>query len=112
MKKLFLVLFPLLAGCAGMEQKPASVERMYVIQCGESVASDLSRWTTSADAGRSVLLSDHCYLILQPGAERALDERDGGLPQGRRRAPVDQPRFAAEQGDSEIARLRRMKITG
>jgi N-acyl homoserine lactone hydrolase len=63
MKKLFLVLFPLLAGCAGMEQKPASVERLYVIQCGESVASDLSRWTTSADAGKSVLLSDHCYLI-------------------------------------------------
>jgi hypothetical protein len=23
----------------------------------------LSRWTTSADAGKRILLSDHCYLI-------------------------------------------------
>src|SRR5258706_5693217 len=63
MKKLFWVLFTLLVGCAGIEQKPAAVERMYVIPCGESVASDLSRWTTSADAGKSVLLSAHCSLV-------------------------------------------------
>ncbi len=61
MKKLFLLLVPLFAGCAAVEQKPASVERLYVITCGESIASDLSRWTTSADAGKSVLLSDHCW---------------------------------------------------
>jgi glyoxylase-like metal-dependent hydrolase (beta-lactamase superfamily II) len=59
----FSTVLLLLGSCAATQDRPAAVERMYVIHCGESVASDLSRWTTSADAGKSVLLSDHCYLI-------------------------------------------------
>jgi hypothetical protein len=52
-----------LNSCATTQDQPAAVQRMCVIHCGESIASDLSRWTTSADAGKRILLSDHCYLI-------------------------------------------------
>ncbi len=57
------LLFLFQSSCATTQNRPAAVQRMYVIHCGESIASDLSRWTTSADAGKSILLSDHCYLI-------------------------------------------------
>jgi glyoxylase-like metal-dependent hydrolase (beta-lactamase superfamily II) len=53
----------MLAGCAGGGSGPASVERMYVINCGENHVKDLARFTTPADAGKAVVFSNHCYLI-------------------------------------------------
>lgn len=52
----------LLAGCAGSGGGPASVERMYVINCGENHVKDMARWSV-ADAGKSVVFLNHCYLI-------------------------------------------------
>jgi glyoxylase-like metal-dependent hydrolase (beta-lactamase superfamily II) len=64
MKKLLCISALLLAGCAGTGgERPASVERMYVISCGENHVKDLSRWTTPADAGKAWVFSDYCYLI-------------------------------------------------
>jgi glyoxylase-like metal-dependent hydrolase (beta-lactamase superfamily II) len=61
MKKLLLLL--LVAGCAGVEQRPASVERMFVIDCGENHVKDLSRWTPGVHFGEPAVFSNHCYLI-------------------------------------------------
>ncbi|HYX62956.1 MAG TPA: N-acyl homoserine lactonase family protein [Burkholderiales bacterium] len=52
----------LLAACASVE-RPASVERLYVIDCGENHVKDLSPWTTPSDAGKPWVFSDNCYLI-------------------------------------------------
>lgn len=52
-----------LAGCAGIPGGPPSVERMYVIECGENHVNDLSRWTPGLNAGRTHVFGDHCYLI-------------------------------------------------
>ena len=62
-KKLICISALLLAGCAGTGSGPASVERMYVITCGENHVKDLARFTTPADAGKAVVFSNHCYLI-------------------------------------------------
>jgi hypothetical protein len=43
MKRLLCISALLLVGCAGSGGGPASVERMYVIECGENHAKDLSR---------------------------------------------------------------------
>ncbi len=51
------------ASCATIGDRPASVERMYVISCGENHVKDVSRWTTPADAGKPMVFSDYCYLI-------------------------------------------------
>jgi len=61
MKRLLLVL--LVAGCASVEERPASVERIYVINCGENHVKDLSRWTPGVHFGEPAVFSNHCYLI-------------------------------------------------
>jgi len=52
-----------LAGCAGMGEKPAAVERMYVIECGENHVKDVSRWTPGVNVGKPHVFGNHCYLI-------------------------------------------------
>jgi len=61
MKKL-LCLVLLLQGCASLPDRPATVERMYVISCGENHVKDLARWAP-ADAGKGAVFLNHCYLI-------------------------------------------------
>ena len=58
MKKLSILLTFLLAACAGTAERPASVERMYVIECGENHVKDLSRWTPGVNVGRSHVFGD------------------------------------------------------
>jgi len=60
---LALVGAALLAACAGSWEQPASVERMYVIECGENHVKDLSRWTPGVNVGKPHVFGDHCYLI-------------------------------------------------
>jgi glyoxylase-like metal-dependent hydrolase (beta-lactamase superfamily II) len=45
------------------QQSAATVDRMYVIDCGETHAKDLSLWTTAADKGQAHVFSNNCYLI-------------------------------------------------
>ena len=64
MKKLICISALLLAGCAGSGSGPATVDRMYVITCGENHVKDLARFTAQpADKDRAVVFSDYCYLI-------------------------------------------------
>src|SRR5829696_1884254 len=44
-------------------QSAATVDRMYVIDCGENHAKDLSLWTTAADKGKAHVFTNNCYLI-------------------------------------------------
>jgi len=46
-----------------LARSPASAERMYVIDCGESHAKDVSPWTTPADSGKPYVFSNNCYLV-------------------------------------------------
>jgi len=62
MKKLALVAFLFISACATTSPAP-SVERMYVINCGENHVKDLSRWTPGAHVGEPAVFSNHCYLI-------------------------------------------------
>jgi hypothetical protein len=39
------------------------VERLYVLNCGEGVAGDISRWSPSVNVGKSMDFVDNCYLI-------------------------------------------------
>ena len=47
-----------------MSSQPyAGVERLYVMDCGEGPAGDLSRWTPGMNVGKSAPFADNCYLI-------------------------------------------------
>ena len=62
---LAFVLFACTSGMPGgqRQQSTATVDRMYVIDCGENHAKDLSSWTTAADKGKAHVFSNYCYLI-------------------------------------------------
>ncbi len=54
--------FMLLSACASMEPT-TSVERMYVIDCGENRTNDVSRWTPGVNVGQPGVFGNYCYLI-------------------------------------------------
>jgi N-acyl homoserine lactone hydrolase len=52
-------------GCAPVAPQPVAqtgVERLYILNCGEGIAGDISRWS-GTDAGKSMPFADSCYLI-------------------------------------------------
>jgi len=65
-----------LVHCAGAAQ--ATVDRMYVLECGESKTNDVSaNWTPGVNVGMAWEFSDNCYLI-QHGDRLFL--WDSGMP--------------------------------
>ena len=56
----------------------AGLERMYVLDCGESETRDVSaNWSPGVNVGQPRLFSDNCYLIKH---EKGLLLWDGGIP--------------------------------
>jgi len=41
----------------------SGVERLYVMNCGEGVAGDISRWSPGVNVGKSMDFADNCYLV-------------------------------------------------
>ncbi len=46
-----------LAGAAG------GLDRLYVLDCGQNIGKDQSRWSPGVNEGKSIEFSDNCYLI-------------------------------------------------
>ena len=61
---MLVVLSALLSIGAGHAQsgKPG-VEKLYILNCGEGVAGDISRWSPGVNEGKSMDFVDNCYLI-------------------------------------------------
>src|SRR5512140_2583195 len=58
LRHLLLVLSVCLVGPAF-----GQVERLYILNCGEGVAGDISRWSPGVNVGKSQPFADSCYLI-------------------------------------------------
>src|SRR4249919_2468675 len=63
----FLAVLPLLAPsplqqASAQDTKPG-VEKLYILNCGEGVAGDISRWSPGVNEGKSMDFVDNCYLI-------------------------------------------------
>jgi len=53
-----------LTATAGLAQNKGKVaDRLYVLNCGEGVAGDISRWSPGVNEGKSMDFVDNCYLI-------------------------------------------------
>ena len=53
-----------LSGHAAVAQSEKSgVEKLYVLNCGEGTAGDISRWTPGLNEGKSMDFVDSCYFI-------------------------------------------------
>ena len=40
-----------------------AVQRLYVLDCGQGIAGDISRWSPGVNVGQSMAFVDNCYLI-------------------------------------------------
>ncbi|MCP3400539.1 N-acyl homoserine lactonase family protein [Bradyrhizobium sp. CCGB20] len=53
-----------LSGQAALAQsEKTGVEKLYVLNCGEGTAGDISRWTPGLNEGKTMDFVDSCYLI-------------------------------------------------
>ena len=48
---------------ASIAQTSPGIERLYILNCGEGVAGDISRWSPGVNVGKSMGFVDSCYLI-------------------------------------------------
>jgi N-acyl homoserine lactone hydrolase len=53
----------LLSACASVSAGAAGLERLYILNCGEGVAGDISRWSPGVNVGQSMPFVDNCYLL-------------------------------------------------
>jgi glyoxylase-like metal-dependent hydrolase (beta-lactamase superfamily II) len=44
-------------------QTKSGVDKLYILNCGEGVAGDISRWSPGVNLGKSMEMSENCYLI-------------------------------------------------
>ena len=67
MKRISLVLLAsagfFLSSATWAQSSGKSVDRLYVLDCGQGRASDESRWTVGVNVGKPIDISDNCYLI-------------------------------------------------
>src|SRR5262249_29540976 len=54
---------PLAVAPAFAQGGKSGVERLYILNCGEGVAGDISRWSPGVNVGKSMDFVDSCYLI-------------------------------------------------
>src|SRR3989442_12624494 len=48
---------------AGPGAADAEVQRLYVLDCGQNIGKDQSRWSPGVNEGKAIEFSDNCYLI-------------------------------------------------
>jgi glyoxylase-like metal-dependent hydrolase (beta-lactamase superfamily II) len=58
-----LLAFVLSFGETQAQVGKSGVERLYILNCGEGVAGDISRWSPGINEGKSMDFVDNCYLI-------------------------------------------------
>ena len=52
-----------ISALAALAQPKSGVDKLYILNCGEGVAGDISRWSPGVNVGKSMNFADNCYLI-------------------------------------------------
>jgi len=72
-------------------QTKSGVDKLYILNCGEGVAGDISRWSPGVDVGKSMDFVDNCYLIHHAQGwllwDTGVTDATAAMPQGQ--APAD-----------------------
>ena len=58
-----LVLLLTASAVPAFAQGKSGIEKLYILNCGEGVAGDISRWSPGVNIGKSMDFVDNCYLI-------------------------------------------------
>jgi N-acyl homoserine lactone hydrolase len=52
-----------ISAAAASAQTKSGVDKLYILNCGEGVAGDISRWSPGVNVGKSMDFADNCYLM-------------------------------------------------
>jgi N-acyl homoserine lactone hydrolase len=52
-----------ISAAAASAQTKAGIDKLYILNCGEGVSGDISRWSPGVNVGQSMDFVDNCYLI-------------------------------------------------
>src|SRR5262249_20647409 len=52
-----------ISASATSAQTKSGVDKLYIMNCGEGVAGDISRWSPGVNVGKSMDFVDNCYLM-------------------------------------------------
>ncbi len=52
-----------ISAAAASAQTKSGVDKLYILNCGEGVAGDISRWSPGVNVGKSMDFVDNCYLM-------------------------------------------------
>jgi glyoxylase-like metal-dependent hydrolase (beta-lactamase superfamily II) len=72
-----LVLAVTVAAVAGIGAAAPGIDKLYVLDCGQNIGKDQSRWSPGINAGKSIEFSDNCYLIRH---DKGIVLWDTGIP--------------------------------
>ena len=80
-----------LAATAAQAQTKPGIEKLYILNCAEGVAGDISRWSPGVNEGKSMPFVDTCYLIKHAQGwliwDTGVSDRVAAMPDGL--APAD-----------------------
>src|SRR5829696_8917525 len=81
----------MLFASAAWAQPALGVDKLYIMNCGEGVAADISRWSPGVNVGKSMEFVDNCYLIHHPQGwllwDTGVADAIAAMPDGQ--APTD-----------------------
>ena len=72
-----LVVLAAAVGAGGVGAAEGGIEKLYVLDCGENIGKDQSRWSPGVNVGKPIEFSDNCYLIRH---DKGLLLWDTGIP--------------------------------
>ena len=115
MKTTAVLLALMLASASALAQGKPSIEKLYILNCGEGVAGDISRWSPGVNVGKSMDFVDNCYLIKHAqgwllwdtgvtDAIAAMPEVNVRPIQGNALAPTENSRCSARRARGQAVR--------
>src|SRR5437588_2473265 len=89
------------------------VEKLYVLNCGEGIAGDISRWSPGVNEGKSMDFVDSCYLIKHKQGwflwDTGIPDAVAAMPDGL--APADPKAVTWKRPKTLAAQLDQLGVT-
>ena len=80
-----------ISAVAASAQTKSGLDKLYILNCGEGVAGDISRWSPGVNIGKPMEMSENCYLMHHTQGwllwDTGLPDAIAAMPNGQ--APAD-----------------------
>jgi N-acyl homoserine lactone hydrolase len=81
----------LICPAAASAETKSGIDKLYILNCGDGVAGDISRWSPGVDVGKPMEMAENCYLMHHPQGwllwDTGVTDAIAAMPNGQ--APAD-----------------------